>query len=216
MVALRGYKVKKVLDRPAQPTRAHFMKSIATDKPFSVFSLEADRDYLLARLINFSGCGFTSRAGYFGQQALEKYFKALMVQEEKAYLRTHDLIELANYCSKYDSHFGSTDFIKKVEIFDDFREVGRYGGETTHDPHAKKEEDFTTAGVYVWIDTNIKILDEVVNILRRKLDFKAICFSDSLDAIAKNNNKDFLASTWKLHISLKDILVSNNDYFKSL
>jgi len=137
-----------------------------------------------------------------------------MVQEEKAYLKTHDLIELANYCSKYDSIFNNADFIKKITIFDDFREVGRYGGEATHDLHAKKEKDFTTAGVYSWVDTNIKILDEIVNILRKKLDFQAINFSNSLDAIAKNNNKDFLASTWRLPINLKEILVSNNDYYK--
>jgi HEPN domain-containing protein len=187
-------------------------KVITTDKPFSVFSLEADRDYLLARLINFSGSGFASRAGYFGQQAIEKYFKALIVQEEKFYLKTHNLIELANYCSKYDSFFKDKDFIKKITIFDDFREVGRYGGESSHDPHAKKKKSFTTAGAYVWFDTNIKILDEIVNMLRGKLDFKAIGFSDSLKAIAQNNKKDFLASTWKLPINLKEILVSNNDY----
>lgn len=192
------------------------MKTITTDKPFSVFSLEADRDYLLARLINFSGHGFASRAGYFGQQTVEKYFKALTVQEEKAYLKTHNLIELANYSSKYNSTFNDKDFIKKITIFDDFREVGRYGGEASHDPHAKKEEDFTTAGVYVWFDTNIKFLDEIVNILRGMLNFKAISFSDSLNAIAKNDKKDFLASTWKLPINLKEILVSNNDYFKGL
>jgi HEPN domain-containing protein len=192
------------------------MRTITTDKPFSVFSMEADRDYLLARLINFSGHGFASRAGYFGQQAIEKYFKALIVQEEKAYLKTHSLIELANFSSKYDSALSSGDFIKKITIFDDFREVGRYGGESNYDPHAKKEVGFETAGVYAWIDTNIKILDEIVNILRGKLDFKAINFSDSLSAIAKNDNKDFLAGTWKLPINLKEILLSNNDYFKEL
>lgn len=190
------------------------MKTITTDKPFSVFSLEADRDYLLARLINFSGNGFASRAGYFGQQAIEKYFKALMVKEEKAYLKTHDLIEISNYCSKYDSIFKDADFIRKITIFDDFREVGRYGGESTHDPHAKQEKDFTTAGVYAWQDTNIKILDEIVNVLRKKLDFKAVGFSDSLDAIVKGNNKDFLAGTWKLPINLRDILILSNDYYK--
>lgn len=190
------------------------MNTITTDKPFSVFSLEADRDYLLARLINFSGHGFASRAGYFGQQAIEKYFKALMVQEEKVYLKSHDLIEIANYCSKYDSIFKDVDFKSKVTIFDDFREVGRYGGESSYDPHSKMEKDFITAGVYSWKDTNIKILDELVNTLRKKLDFKMIGFSDSLDAISKGNNQDFLVGTWKLPINLRDILVSSNDYYK--
>lgn len=159
-----------------------------TDKPFSVFSLEADRDYLLARLINFSGYGFAPRAGYFGQQAIEKYFKALMVQEEKVYLKTHDLVELAKYCSKFDPFFADDKFLNKVKIF-------------------------VTAGVYVWQDTNIKILDEIVNVLRKKLDFKAIGFSDSLESIAGGNSKDSLAGTWKLPINLRDILISSNDYY---
>jgi len=188
------------------------MKFITTDKPFSVFSLEADRDYLLARLINFSGQGFASRAGYFGQQAIEKYFKALTIQEEENYLKTHDLIELAKHCSKYEPLLADDEFLGKVKIFDDFREIGRYGGESAHDPYSKKEKDFTTAGVYVWQDTNIKVLDEIVNILRKKLDFKKIGFSDSLDAIAEGNNRDFLAGTWKLPINLRDILISDNDY----
>ena len=190
------------------------MKTITTDKPFSVFSLEADTDYLLSRLINYSGSGFASRAGYFGQQAIEKYFKALMVQEEQIYLKTHDLIELASYCSKYDSSLNNKDFIKNLTIFDDFREIGRYGGESSHDPHAIKEEALTTAGVYMWIETNIKILDEIVSILRGKLDFNGIKFSDSLNAIANDDDKDFLVNTWKLPINLKEILVTNNDYFK--
>lgn len=189
------------------------MKSISTDKPFSVFSLEADRDYLLARLINFSGSGFASRAGYFGQQAIEKYLKALTTQEEKAYLKTHNLIELAKYCSKIDPFFADDKFLSKVKIFDDFREVGRYGGESTHDPHSKKKKDFTTAGMYTWQETNIKILDEIVNVLRKKLDFKAIGFSDSLIAISEGNSKEFLVDTWKLPIDLQNILISNNDYF---
>lgn len=193
----------------------HDMKTITTDKPFSVFSLEADRDYLLARLINFSGHGFASRAGYFGQQAIEKYFKALMVQEEKIYLKTHDLIELSKYCSKFDSVFSNDKFLGKVRIFDVFSEVGRYGGESMRDPYSKQEKDFTTAGVYAWQNIYIKTLDEIVNLLRKRLDFKKINFSDSLTAIANCNNKDFLARTWKLPINLRDILISDNNYYKA-
>ena len=106
-------------------------------------------------------------------------------------------------------------FLSKVKIFDDFREVGRYGGESTHDPHSKQEKGFITAGVCIWQNTNIKILDEIVSVLRKKLDFKKIGFSDSLKAIAEGNNKDLLAGTWKLPISLQDILISSNDYYKA-
>lgn len=190
------------------------MKTISTDKPFSVFSLEADRDYLLARLVNFSGNGFASRTGYLGQQAIEKYLKALMVQEEKIYLKTHELIELAKFCSKYDPTFINSEFLKKITIFDDFREVGRYGGESTYDPHAQKKEGFETAGVYTWQGTNIKILDEIVSKIRNKLDFKVVKYSDSLQAIIENNRKDVLLATWTLPIALRKILIFQNDFFK--
>lgn len=48
---------------------------IKTDVPFVVFSFEADADYLLARMIVFLGAAFQGKAGYFGQQACEKYLK---------------------------------------------------------------------------------------------------------------------------------------------
>ncbi len=189
------------------------MKFISTDKPFPVFSLEADRDYILSRLINFSGSGFSSRAGYFGQQAIEKYFKALMVSQDKNYIKEHDLIVLSKYCSKYDSKFGKEEFLEKIKIFDDFREVGRYGGESSYDPHSKDEKYFKTAGVYSWTGTNIKILDELVSAIRIKLNFETIGFSDSLNEIAKDSKKDFLANEWKLPINLKDILTTDNSFF---
>ncbi|MDA1079429.1 MAG: HEPN domain-containing protein [bacterium] len=189
------------------------MKFITTDKPFSVFSLEADRDYILARLINFSGMGFAPRAGYFGQQAIEKYLKALMVSQDKHYLKEHDLTVLAKYCSKYDSKFKHHDFLKRIKIFDDFREVGRYGGESSYDPQSKKEMNFTTAGAYVWMGQNIKILDELVSYIRTKLNFDEIGFSDSLTEISKDSRRDFLANEWKLPIKLKDILTTDNSFF---
>lgn len=190
------------------------MTTIATDKPFSVFALEADRDYLLARLINFSGNGFASRAAYFGQQAIEKYFKALTIDQEKKYLKTHDLAVLSEYCSKYDPLFAEEGFLQKVKIFDDFREVGRYGGESIYDPYSKKEVGFTTAGVYSWEAKNILVLDEIVSTIRSKLDFDKIGFSNSLKEVVSDSETDFLAVEWKLPIKLRDILVTGNDFFK--
>ena len=64
---------------------------IKTDKPHPVFSLEADRDYIIARLVNFTGAAFSSRAGYYSQQAIEKYLKAFLVQESGEYPKEHDL-----------------------------------------------------------------------------------------------------------------------------
>ena len=190
------------------------MKTVTTDKPFTVFSLEADRDYLLARLINFSGNGFASRAGYFAQQACEKYLKAFLVQESKGYLKTHNLIELATAASQFDQQFSDAGFLKKLKIFDDFREVGRYGGEASHDPYSKKEEGFVTAGVCVWEGSYIEMLDELASTIRAKLNFNSVGWTDSLIAIQQGDQKDFLVSTWKLPIPLIEVLVTRNGFYK--
>lgn len=187
---------------------------VRTDKPFAVFSLEADKDYLLARLINLVGAGFSSRAGYFAQQALEKYLKAFSVQVGQEYLKDHDLVGIANHISKFNPVFLKDEFIKKLKVFDNFREVGRYGAESGYDPLSKKTKGFQTAGVSDWIGTNIKILDELVFEIRKELDFGKAKFSDSLKAIQEGNTKDYLVSTWKLPIGLQDILATDNDFFQ--
>jgi len=187
---------------------------LKTGKPFSVFSLEADRDYILARLINFTGSGFSSRAGYLSQQACEKYFKSLMVQEERLYLKTHDLLDLARHCSKYDRKFGEDSFLQKIKMFDDFREIGRYGGESMHDPNAIKNENYETAGSFIWVNNNIKVLDEIVFSIRSKLDFSKIRSSDSLKEITKNNKRDILCGGWNFPIPINKILTNENDFYK--
>ena len=191
------------------------MKKITTEKPHSVFSMEADRDYILARLINFSGAAFAPRAGYYSQQTLEKYLKAFLVQEAKAYPLTHDLLQLADECSKVDSEFKDKEFLDKLSIFNEFIDLGRYGGEASKDPRAVKNHDFETAGVIFWAESNILILDELVHKIRGKLNFNNIGFYDNLQAILKEDNSNFFVGTWKLPIKLKDVLTVQNKYFVS-
>ncbi len=139
--------------------------------------------------------------------------KALSVQEENKYLRTHHLIELANYCAKFDPLFSDNKFINHLKIFDDFREVGRYGAESVYDPYARKEKHLEISGVSMWRVDYIKILDEIVSKIRGKLNHTKIGFGDSLKAILEDNKKAFLVSSWQLPISLRDILVNGNDFF---
>ena len=114
---------------------------IKTALPFPVFSLEADRDYLLARHINILGAGFHSRAGYMAQQACEKYMKAVTVQASGDYLQTHQLILLAEHCAKIDPYFAAASTIKALKVFDEFEQVGRYGAAANFDPKAQKDSD---------------------------------------------------------------------------
>jgi ISXO2-like transposase domain/HEPN domain len=101
---------------------------VKTDMPFPVFAMEADTDYLLARLINFLGGSFHSRAGFFAQQACEKYMKALSVQRDGSYAETHKLLDLATICEPYGTFFSETETKRILEQFDIFDQIGRYGG----------------------------------------------------------------------------------------
>ena len=188
---------------------------IKTDKPHPVFSLEADRDYIIARLVNFTGAAFSSRAGYYSQQAIEKYLKAFLVQESGEYPKEHDLLKLVQFCSKLDQDFSEVGFLEKLKVFNLFIDIGRYGGEASYDPLSQKTKEFQTAGVMAWSGSNIKILDELVFKIRLKLDFKKVGFTDSIRAILEDDISNYFVGTWKLPIKLKDILSTGNDYFKS-
>jgi HEPN domain-containing protein len=97
----------------------------STDFPFTVFSMEADTDYLLARMIHFLGAGFHSRTGFFAQQACEKYLKAFSVQKTASFLETHNLRTLAEFCEPHDSYFSEAETCRILEQFDLFDQIGR-------------------------------------------------------------------------------------------
>jgi HEPN domain-containing protein len=120
-----------------------------TDKPFTVRSNEADKDYLLARFISLIGGGFASRAGFFAQQACEKYMKAVTIQAKGQYDETHQLAEIAKMCADIDPYFGDREIIKIRTLFDVFDQLGRYGAAAKFDPLAPKNPEFETAGVIV-------------------------------------------------------------------
>jgi HEPN domain-containing protein len=159
-------------------------KIVQTDMPFAVFSMEADKDYLLARMINFLGAEFNGRAGFFAQQACEKYMKALTVQRDNEYAETHNLKELATFCEPYDPYFSSTDVKRILEQFDLFDQIGRYGGAAKFDPLAKGQSvgglslkvspGVQVAGALVWKGSYLQDLDAFVFKARSFLDFKAI------------------------------------------
>ncbi len=205
----------KVYRQLKDEEKTNMKKIIKTEKPFFVFLMEADKDYLLARLINLSGAAFSSRAGFFSQQACEKYFKALTVQEKGEYLKTHNLKELALHCSNFDDDFKDKEMLSDLEIFDSFREVGRYGGESDFDPFAVTTDEIQTSGVVTWSGSYIEKLDKFVFKIRGKLDFVKMNFSDSLKAIIDNKKDDLLVDTWSLPIPLDQILLNKNKHFQN-
>jgi HEPN domain-containing protein len=90
-------------------------KLIKPDKPFWMFSMEADTDYLLCRMINFLGSSFHARAGFFAQQACEKYMKALTIQDRSEYTEINNLVELAKFCEPIDPYFAEKNTITDLQ-----------------------------------------------------------------------------------------------------
>jgi hypothetical protein len=186
----------------------------ATDKSFVSFSSEADRDYLLARLLNFAGAAFHGRAGYLAQQACEKYLKAFSMYGLGEFAYSHKLLDLAEHCSELNPYFASPEALSSLKIFDEFAEVGRYGAAARFDPHAQKMPDMQTAGVYAWSEGYLGVLDAVVWNVRSLLDFEGYEGMDNLRAILERNRKQLFVHTWSLDMPLRVILTRKNAVFK--
>lgn len=190
-------------------------KVVTTDMPFTIFSTEADRDYLLARAMNIAGSGFHARAGYFSHQACEKYLKAFMLQAAGEYSEGHKLPDLRTVCAKHDKFFDDREIVESLRIFDEFEQVGRYGAAANFDPGAKTTVDFKTSGVMMWSANYIDRLDRFVFETRGRLDFKKAGHADSFAAIL-NGDKNTFGSTWNLKPPLPVVLTRDNKYFKRI
>lgn len=200
------------------------IKKIETDMPFPVFSMEADHDYILARLVSFLGGSFASKAGFFGQQACEKYLKALSVQHGKFYLDTHKLHKLAAACDSYGDFFSGKETLRILEQFDVFDQIGRYGGAAKFDPLSKGFSmggaslkigaGVRVAGAWIWTPKHLHDLDGFVFHARSHLDFSAAKFGDGIRGILENNKNSSMLGQWRFPIPLRQILTTENNYFK--
>lgn len=204
---------KPVSKKPAQKIRGISLVE-TQDRPFYFFSREADIDYILARQICFLGPVFKGRTGFFAHMACEKYLKAILVQETRAYLETHKLLELAKECSKFYPLFAEKRTLSSLEIFDSFDQVGRYGGAANFDPYAKKNEAFETAGVMVWPPEALENLDYFVFYCRKLLDFSKINQQDWFASLLQNRPENILRKTWGGRPNALVTLTRSNKYFK--
>jgi HEPN domain-containing protein len=200
-------------------------KFIRIDRPFIVLSKEADYDYLLARLISFLGGGFHSKAGFFAQQACEKYMKALNIQRNGTYLETHKLLDLAAKCEPDGAFFSEPETKRILEQFDIFDQIGRYGAAANFDPLSKGASvggvsikvspGVEIAGAWIWTPKHLHDLDGFVFQARALLDFEKIKWDDGLKSVMSNNQRSQLVSRWQFPIPLREVLTKQNAYFKA-
>jgi len=200
------------------------MSPKSTNKPFWMFSVEADTDYLLARMINFLGSGFSSRAGFFAQQACEKYMKAIMLQLKSEYSDIHKLLPLADVCKQYDPYFAEKNTARILEQFDLFDQIGRYGGLANFDPVSKGKtiggltlnvsSGVQFAGAFAWHSTYLDDLDGFVFKSRSLLTFSSAEIGfDYIKGILDNNQTMGFLRDWEGKQPLREILTRGNRYF---
>jgi hypothetical protein len=198
-------------------------KVIKPDFGPSVFALEADKDYLAARMINSLGQSLASRSGFFGQQACEKYLKAVSVQFKGEYIETHQLSVLASHCEEVLPFLKEQAAKDDLDKFDLFEQIGRYGAAAKFDPLSKGErvggmkiwigDQVNLAGMWIWTAAHIEILDKLVYFIRGHLDFPSMPFDDGLYSILINNDRSSLVSSWKGPPAIYDVLTTGNSYF---
>jgi hypothetical protein len=95
----------------------------------------ADEDMLSIGLLVMGG--IRAPAYYHATQAIEKYFKALILSildpeggmltpENKKWLLTHDLEELASYCSGRFKYYNNKKVLDNLKLFSEYNQVTRY------------------------------------------------------------------------------------------
>jgi len=179
---------------------------------FFIFLSEADKDYLLARHINFLGSSFASRAGFFGQAAVEKYMKALMVQREGSYLAHHSLVGLAKECLPFSEYFALAETLEGLETFEHFEQIGRYGAAAKKDKNRVDTPELQIRGAYVWADTYIHVLDALVAEIRGMIVIEPT-YVDALRKIIDGGEGLSLVDLWRGTEQIRDVLLRDNYSF---
>lgn len=211
---------------------------VDSDKPADFLVNIADIDYLTARLLLHTG--FVYPILFHSHQAIEKYLKALLIQEKISYPATHSLKELIK--KTINSRLFTEDEIKKLKkkcsLLDKQYETSRYGGEARYnffinivrlfvienqkERKATENDGFKIGEITVLLPNHAETLDEIVAIIRPKIKKSINHLRDIID-----NKNGFLLQGWKLSITnnkngeilpinIKSILLPKNNYIKEL
>ncbi|MDD5223144.1 MAG: hypothetical protein PHE84_04065 [bacterium] len=124
----------------------------------------ADRNYLITRLIWFTG--FLLDAPVSSHRTIELYLKAFLVSRGEPVGKNktvwgHDLENLLESCIKYNQDFSVPDFVRRVKYFQRYFDFIRY-------PTDLKLPDEKSM-IWFSIDSCIFPLDEIVAFIRPRI-----------------------------------------------
>lgn len=91
------------------------------------WSAKAELDFDTAVHLLTAGGRFGEVVAFHSQQAVEKYVKALLVQFQISFPKTHDLGRLLDSLASHDAQLA--DALREVEVLTPFGVEGRYPGD---------------------------------------------------------------------------------------
>ena len=94
-------------------------------------------------------------AAYHTQQTVEKALKGFLAYHNKPLVKTHDLIELVDYCVEIDSEF--------KELYDMVDEINPYSTAFRY-PGGLSEPE------YFEVDVVIKYAEKILSVVKKKID----------------------------------------------
>jgi HEPN domain-containing protein len=86
-----------------------------------ILKAEEDLNLVIKLLQEKDAEYFASSIGFHCQQAIEKYLKAFLVSQAKAFKKTHDLNLLRDICAELDNDFSKLEFGNLLEFAVDYR-----------------------------------------------------------------------------------------------
>ncbi|MEK7328507.1 MAG: HEPN domain-containing protein, partial [Chloroflexota bacterium] len=73
------------------------------------------------------------------QSSAEKFIKGFLIAQGWALKKTHDILELLEFCADYDSALGAT--VAEGAILNEYISAGRYPGDITFEDIGKAEAE---------------------------------------------------------------------------
>lgn len=211
----------------------------STNKPIDFMVDIADVDYITARFLLHTG--FIYPILFHSHQAIEKYLKALLIQNGSAYPSIHSLKRLLTKTRKIGAMKESE--VKAIKEFlamlDKQYETSRYGGEAKYNffrnitqlfviengkERKASEQDFKIGNIIMLAPNHQKMLDKTVATIRPKISKTTI---NHLKDIIDDNPSNPLVQGWKLSvndsrdntqhlINIASIIKNQNNYLDEL
>lgn len=174
------------------------------------FALEADMEYLTARLLLNSGAALATKGTYHAHTALEEILKSYIATKGQLPAQIHLLDRLAETAADFDDPwFGEESVVNRLRSFNRYQQLGRYGANANEnsDPDRVESPNLQARGVIAIGPELLRDLDELYLTIRSKIGPVQI---DGLSAIMEGRTDHLFTKGWGFPVSPEVALTTNN------